>query len=45
MKILGDNDISLTLIKDLENQNRIKHINVIYHYIQELIENRDLRIK
>lgn len=33
MEILRNNKINFILIKDLENQNYIKLINVIYYYI------------
>ena len=29
--MLGDNKMSLTLTRDPESQNHIKHINVMYH--------------
>ena len=45
MEILGDNETSLTLTRDPESQNCTKHINVIYHYVQELVENGKLTIK
>ena len=45
MEMLGDNKTSLTLTRDPESQNRTKHINVIYHHIQELMENRELAIE
>ena len=45
IEILGDNETSLILTRNLESQNCIKHIDVIYHHIQELVENRKLAIK
>lgn len=45
MVIFGDNKISLTITKNSENQNCIKHINVIYYYIQKLVEKGELGIK
>lgn len=38
MNILGDNKISLTLVKDFKNQNQIKYINVIYYYMRKLVK-------
>lgn len=45
MKMLVDNETSLTLTKNLENKNKIKHINVMYHHIQGLIHNEELGIE
>lgn len=45
MEMLGGNKTSLTLIKDLESQNYIKNIDMIYYYIQKLVENEKLDIK
>ena len=45
IKILGDNEMSLTLTKDSKSQNCTKHINVIHYHIQELVENRKLAIE
>ena len=45
MKMLSDNKTSLTLIRDPESQNYIKHINVIHHHVQEFVENRELATK
>ena len=45
MKILGDNETSFTLTRDPKNQNHIKHINIIYHHVRELVENEKLAIK
>lgn len=33
MEMLGDNEISLILIRNPESQNRIKDIDMIYHYV------------
>lgn len=33
MEMLGDNEISLTLVKNPKSQNHTKHIDIIYHYI------------
>lgn len=45
MEMLGDNKMSFTLTKDLESQNCIKHINVMYYYMQKLIEEGELGIE
>ena len=39
IKLLDDNQKSLNLIKNSKHHNRIKHIDVQYHYIKEVIEN------
>ena len=43
--MLGDNETSLTLTKVPESPNHIKHIDVMYHQIQELVENGELGIE
>lgn len=45
IKMLGDNKISLTLTKNLESQNQIKLINIMYHHIRKLVEDRELAIE
>lgn len=45
MKMLGDNETSLTLTRDPKSQNCIEHIDVMHHHVQELVENRELAIK
>ena len=45
MKMLGDNETSLTLTKDPESQNRTKHIDVMHHHVRELVEDRELAIE
>lgn len=45
IKMLSDNKISFTLMKNLENQNCTKHINVIHYYVCRLVENGELAIK
>ena len=45
MKIFIDNEMTFILTKDLESQNYEKYINVIYHYMSKLIENRELEIE
>lgn len=37
--------MSINLIKNTESQYYIKHINVQYHYIQELVNEEELTIK
>ena len=37
--------MSLIFIKNLESQNYTKYIGVIYYYIQELVDDEELRIK
>lgn len=39
IEILGDNKTSLILIKNLENQNCTKYIDIIYYHIQRLVKN------
>lgn len=43
--MLNNNEISLILTMDPKSQNLIKHIDVIYHYIRGLMEDRELAIK
>lgn len=43
--MLGNNKIRLTLTKNLENQNYIKYINMMHHYMKRLIKNRELKIE
>lgn len=45
MEMLGDNETSLTLMKDPESQNRTKHINVMHQHIRRLVENGELGIE
>ena len=45
MKILDDNKMSLTLMRDLESQNRTNHIVVIHQHVLQLVENGELAIK
>lgn len=44
MEILRDNETSFTLTKNPESQNHTMHINVIHYHIQELVNNKELRI-
>ena len=45
MKMLGDNETSLTLTKDLESQNQTKHIDVMHHHVYGLVEDGKLAIE
>lgn len=45
MKIPRDKKTSFILTRDLESQNCTKHINVIYHQIQGLVEDGEPRIQ
>lgn len=40
IEILGDDKTSLTLIRNLESQKRVKYIDIIHYYIQRLIEDK-----
>ena len=42
MKILGDNETSLNLTRDLESQNCTKYIDEIHHHIRKLVENGEI---
>lgn len=42
--MLGDNKTSLTLTKNSESQNRIKHIDVMHHHVRDLVEDGKLGI-
>lgn len=42
--MLGDNKTSFILIMDPKSQNQIKHIDVMYHHVSELVEDRKLAI-
>ena len=45
MKMLGDNETSLTLTRDPESQNCTKHIDVIYYHVHGLVEDGEISIK
>lgn len=45
IKMLANNKTNLILTKNLEDQNQIKNINIIYYHIYELIEYEKLEIK
>lgn len=41
MNMFKDNKTSFTLIRDLESQNKTKHIDVIHHHIRRLVEKKE----
>lgn len=41
----GDNEISIILTKNAENQHQTKHIDVQPHYIRELVNKKELIVK
>lgn len=43
--LLGDNKSSISPTQDPESQHRTKHIDVIYHYICALVEEKELLVK
>ena len=43
--MLGNNEMSFTLTKDLESQNRTKHIDVIHNYVRGLVKDGELGIE
>lgn len=45
MKIFDNNKMSLILTRDPESQNHTEHINLMYHHVQRLVEDRELGIK
>lgn len=45
MKMLNDSKTSLNLTKDPESQNRTNYIDMIYHHLQGLVEERELKIE
>ena len=45
MKMLDDNEMSFTLTRDPESQNRIKHIDVIHYQVCGLVEDGKILIK
>ena len=42
IEMLDDNETSLILTKNLKSQNWTKHIDVIYHNVQKLVEDGEL---
>ena len=45
MKMLGDNETSLTLTKDPKSQNRTKQIDVMHHYMRSLVKDGELAVE
>ena len=45
MKMLGDNETSLTLTRDLESQNRTKHIDVMHYHVYRLVEDGEILVE
>lgn len=43
--MLGDNETSFMLTKDLKIQNCTKYIDVIYHHILKLMDDGELEIE
>lgn len=42
--LLGDNESSIPMTMNAESQNRTKHINVIYHFVRGVVEDRELEV-
>ena len=42
--LYGDNKISIALTKNAESQHLTKHIDVLHHYIRELVNEKKLTI-
>lgn len=42
--LLSDIESSILLTINAESQNRIKHINVIHHFMRKIVEDRKLEI-
>ena len=38
VQILGDNQASLDLVKNMEYHNQTKHIDIQHHYVRELVQ-------
>lgn len=45
MEKLGDNKTSFTLTKDSKSQNYIKYMDMMHHYILELVEKGKLGVE
>lgn len=45
IEFFGDNEMSIALIKNTESQHQTKYIDIQYHYIKELINEKKLIIK
>lgn len=42
--LLGDNESSIPLTMNIESQNRTKHIDVIHHFVREVVEDGELEV-
>ena len=40
--LLGDNESSIKLVQNLEQRSYTKHIDVQHHYIQNIIDDKEL---
>ena len=45
LTLFGDNEMSITLTKNIESQHQTKYINIQYHYIRELVNKGELAVK
>ena len=45
VRILGDNQASLNLVKNAEYHKQTKHIDIQHHYIRELVQDDYIHIK
>lgn len=45
LTLYRNNEINITLTKNIESQYCTKHINVLYHYIRNLANKKELTIK
>ena len=43
MKIRANNQLIIALINNSNNHRRIKHIFIQYHYVRELIKNKQIK--
>lgn len=44
VKLMVDNQSAITLSKNLIHHNRIKHIDIIYHFIRQCLEDKKIKI-
>ena len=44
IKMLGNNETSLTLTRNPKSQNQIKHIDVMHYHVKRLVEDEELTI-
>lgn len=42
--LLDNNELSILLTINAESQNYTKHIDIIYHFVMEVIEDRKLEV-